>query len=236
MLVRTTDSTTVERPIVLRLEHLSHVVEEKPLVDDISLTVYDGDVLAVVGPSGAGKSSLLRLVNRLDEPTSGTVFLSGEDYVHLPPADLRRRVGMVMQAPHLFPGSVADNIAFGPRQRGDDLPQATIDELLEKVNLPGYADRDVSKLSGGEAQRVSLARTLANGPKVLLLDEPTSALDADTESDVESLILSIIREQRLTCLIVTHDPDQAWRMANRVLVMEQGRLVRLGNPQEVLDA
>lgn len=222
--------------VILETDHLSRVVGGKHLVDDVSIQVCKGDIVAIVGPSGAGKSSFLRLLNRLDEPTKGTVYLEGIDYRTLPPQDLRRRVSMVMQLPYLFPGTVADNARFGPRQRGEDLPEVTIEHLLGRVGLAGYADRDVSNLSGGEAQRVSLARTLANSPGVILLDEPTSALDESTQYDVEDLILSLIREQGLTSLLVTHDTQQAKRMATHVLVLEAGRLVKFGPLGEATDA
>src|SRR4051812_25653307 len=161
----------------LKTESLFRTVADRVLVSDISVQVQPGEVLAVVGPSGAGKSSFLRLLNRLDEPTGGTIRLNGRDYRHIAPRELRRRVGMVMQVAYLFPGTVAANVAFGPRQRGEKLSLEQIAALLERVGLPGYQERDVSNLSGGEAQRVSLARALANAPEALLLDEPTSALD-----------------------------------------------------------
>jgi putative ABC transport system ATP-binding protein len=221
---------------ILRTENLGRVVKGKTLVAGVSLQVSQGDVIAIVGPSGAGKSSLLRLFNRLDEPTSGTVWLEGVDYRRLPPPQLRQRVGMVLQTPYLFPGTVADNLRFGPQQRGQYLAATTIEDLLDRVNLPGYGGRDVANLSGGEAQRVSLARTLANRPKVLLLDEPTSALDESTRRDVEELICSIINRDHLTCLMVTHDLAQARRMSHRLLYLEAGRVTREGAAEEVLDA
>jgi putative ABC transport system ATP-binding protein len=225
-----------EEKVILQAEHLSRVVGDTRLVDDISVQVQQGSIVAIVGPSGAGKSSFLRLLNRLDEPTTGTVWLEGIDYRTIPPQDLRRRVGMVMQSPHLFPGTVADNVRFGPRQRGEELWAESVERLLEQVGLVGYADRDVSNLSGGEAQRVSLARTLANSPEVLLLDEPTSALDETTQRGVEDLICSIIHRGSLTCLIVTHDTQQAARLATHVMVMERGKLVEFGPVEEILDA
>src|SRR6266446_2827564 len=147
--------------IALETKHLSRSLVGRVLVSDISVHVQPGEVLAVVGPSGAGKSSFLRLLNRLDEPTGGTVCLNGQDYRELAPRVLRRRVGMVMQMAYLFPGTVAANLAFGPRQDGERFSSAQIAALLERVGLPDYQDRDVSYLSGGEAQRVSLVRTLA---------------------------------------------------------------------------
>src|SRR4051794_27664087 len=155
--------------MLIETENLSRAVSDKVLVGDISIRVQPGEVMAVVGPSGAGKSSFLRLLNRLDEPTGGTVLLDGQDYRAIAPQELRRRVGMVMQTAYLFPGTVAENNAFGPRQRHQTLAAETIAALLDRVGLPGYESRDVSNLSGGEAQRVSVARTLANDPDALLL-------------------------------------------------------------------
>jgi putative ABC transport system ATP-binding protein len=143
---------------------------------------------------------------------------------------------MVMQRPYLFPGTVADNLRFGPKQRGEVLSDARIEELLAAVGLAGYASRDIANLSGGEGQRVSFARTLANSPEVLLLDEPTSALDEDSKGDVEKIILQIRQEQGIPCVLVTHDAAQAMRLAQRALVLEAGRIVRAGNIQEVLRA
>jgi ABC-type sulfate/molybdate transport systems ATPase subunit len=221
---------------VLTTEHLGRSVGGLKLVDDISVQVRAGEVLAIVGPSGAGKSSFLRLLNRLDEPTAGTVLLEGLDYRLIPPRELRRRVGMVTQRAFLFPGTVYRNISFGPRQRGEVLSEARAEELLIRVGLSGYADRDVANLSGGEAQRVSLARALANSPLVLLLDEPTSALDDEAKSQVEGLIGDIIRDTGLTCVVVTHDFAQAKRMATRVMTLQGGRAIGIGPIAEILHA
>src|SRR5437016_940027 len=209
--------------IALETMNLSRAVAGKVLVNRISVQVNQGEVLAVVGSSGAGKSSFLRLLNRLDEPTGGVVLINGRDYREIAARDLRRRVGMVMQMAYLFPGTVATNIAFGPLQRHEVLSAAQIAALLARVGLPNYEDRDVSRLSGGEAQRVSLARALANSPDTLLLDEPTSALDDTSLRAIEELVLSIIRERRMTAVIVTHDTGQAHRIADRTMILEAGR-------------
>jgi len=222
--------------VVLQASHLGRVVDGKTLVDDATFDATEGDIVAIAGPSGAGKSSLLRLLNRLDEPTTGTVFLHDTDYKTLSPRELRRQIGMVTQRPFLFAGTVADNLRFGPAQRGESLAGSRIEELLTRVALRGYADRDVSNLSGGEMQRVSLARTLANTPLVVLLDEPTSALDDVAKREVESLIRSIVRDEKLGCVMVTHDMTQAARLADRALLMEAGRIVRSGTVSEVLNA
>ena len=221
---------------ILRTEHLGRSVKEKVLVQDATFEVRAREVLAIVGPSGSGKSSLLRLLNRLDEPTTGTVYVEATDYRQIAPSDLRRKLGMVNQRPYLFPGTVEQNLRFGPQQRGEPLSQDSIEQLLARVGLKGYAGRNIANLSGGEAQRVSVARTLANSPLALLLDEPTSALDETSKLEVESLIQKIVRDQGLTCVLVPHDTAQAARLAERALVLEAGRIVRLGPTKEVLHA
>ena len=221
---------------ILRTEHLGRTVKDKVLVEDATFQVRTGEVLAIVGPSGSGKSSLLRLLNRLDEPTSGTVYVEATDYRQIAPRDLRRKLGMVNQRPYLFPGTVEQNLQFGPQQRGESLSPDSIDQLLTRVGLKGYASRNVANLSGGEAQRVSFARALANSPLVLLLDEPTSALDENSKLEVESAIKNVIRDQAMTCVLVTHDTAQAARLAGQALLLEAGRIVRAGPIQEVLHA
>jgi ABC-type iron transport system FetAB ATPase subunit len=233
-------STTLEQnqmaepKFVLETDHLSRVISGKRLVDDITINIQKGEVLAVVGPSGSGKSSFLRLLNRLDEPTSGTVYLEGTDYLQIPPRELRRRVGLVTQTPYLFPGTIADNLRFGPRQQGKDLPDETIAFLLDQVGLADRANSDIVKLSGGETQRVSLARAIANSPGILLMDEPTSALDEKSKEEVEALILKVVRQNAFTCVIVSHDLAQAARIASRVMVVRAGRLEKIGPVKEVI--
>jgi len=221
---------------VLQITNLGREADEKTLVTGINLTVNRGEVLAITGPSGAGKSTLLRMLNRLDEPTAGSIFLNGEDYRSMPVPELRRRVGMLLQQAYLFPGSVVENLRFGPAQQGKFLDDAVVEELLMRVGLQGFADTDAAVLSGGEAQRVSLARTLANDPCVLLLDEPTSSLDEANRLGIESLILEIVRQNAMTCILVTHNLQQAARMADRVLLLEGGHMLKVGTPQEVLHA
>jgi putative ABC transport system ATP-binding protein len=207
---------------------------ERRLLKGVDFHLAKAEVLAVVGPSGAGKSTLLRLMNRLDEPTEGTVLFHGQDYRLISPQQLRRNIGMVMQRAYLFPGTVAENLAFGPAQQKRVLSMDAIDGMLAHVGLDGYASRDALTLSGGEAQRVAIMRALANEPEVLLLDEPTSALDEAARLGVERLLASLIRERRLTCVWVTHNTEQARAMADRVLVIEAGRVAALGTPEEVL--
>lgn len=223
-------------PLILRAEHLGRTVHDKILIQGANFELKRGEVLAIVGPSGSGKSSLLRLLNRLDEPTSGTVFVEGTDFRNLEPRELRRKLGMVTQRPYLFPGTVAENLQFGPAQRGETLAGEAIEELLSQVGLKDYGGRNVANLSGGEAQRVSVARTLANSPLVLLLDEPTSALDEAAKLEVESSIQQVVHDHGLTCVMVTHDLAQASRLAEKALLLEAGRIVRAGLIGEVLHA
>jgi putative ABC transport system ATP-binding protein len=220
--------------VLLETRGLSRRIGQRILVDDISVGISVGEILAVVGPSGAGKSSFLRLLNRLDEPSAGVVLVKGEDYRSIRPQQLRRRIGMVLQTAYLFPGTVAENIAFGPRQRREEIAPSQISALLERVGLPGFDIRDVAHLSGGEAQRVALARTLANDPEALLLDEPTSALDEASVHEIEALVLGLVRERRMACVIVTHNPAQAVRLAERTMLIEAGKLVAIGPSREIV--
>jgi putative ABC transport system ATP-binding protein len=222
--------------IVLRAEHLTRTAGGKAIVTDVSFELRRGELLGIVGPSGSGKSSLLRLLNRLDEPTSGTVYLEDQDYRSLPPRELRCKVGMVTQRPFLFPGDVASNLCYGPQQRGESLSDAEVARLLQRVGLPDFSVRGVSNLSGGEQQRVSLARALANNPEVLLLDEPTSALDELAKSGIEELIEGLVSDASLTGVLVSHDRDQARRMCDRIVLLEAGRVIHTGTPAEVLGA
>jgi len=220
---------------LLQAQHLVRSIKGKVIVNDVTFDVNAGELLAIVGPSGAGKSSFLRLLNRLDEPTSGTALLEGKNYREIPTRELRRRVGMVMQRPFVFPGTVTENLQFGPQQQQRALAGGEIEELLRAVGLAGYAGEDVRHLSGGEAQRVCFARALANRPTVLLLDEPTSSLDEAAKFEVEAVIRKI-SEQGVTSILVTHDLSQARRLATRVAQLQTGRLIRIGSVSEVLNA
>ena len=224
------------RQAILETDHLSRQIAGTRIVDDVSVEILVGELLAVVGPSGAGKSSFLRLLNRLDEPTNGTVRFEGIDYRRIDPRELRRRVGMVTQTAYLFPGTIADNLRFGRAQQGFALQETTINDLLDQVGLANRAGEDVAHLSGGEAQRVSLARALATTPVVLLLDEPTSALDAEARGAVERLILTVRKNNGLTCVMVSHDLAQAARMSDRVMVLNKGRVEKIGKTSEVINA
>ena len=222
---------------LLQCANLSREAPSRPghfLLRDVSFELQRGEVVAVVGPSGAGKSTLLRMLNRLDEPTSGTVRLDDQDTREIEPRELRRRIGMVMQRAYLFPGTVSENLVFGPAQRGEKLSADQIASMLFSVGLAGYENRDALTLSGGEAQRVAILRALANNPEVLLLDEPTSALDAAARDSVEMALESLIKDRQLSCVWVTHSQEQARTVAAHVLALEAGRVTAWGVPAEVL--
>lgn len=218
----------------IETDSLTRVVDGESIVDSVSLRVRTSDVVAVIGPSGAGKSSFLRLLNRLDEPTDGTVFLDGTDYREIDPQELRRRIGLIPQNAALSRGTVAESVALGARVRDEPVDRERVAALLERMGLEGYEDRAVDDLSGGERQRVSIARTLYVDPEVLLLDEPTAHLDTTTEERIEDLLAELIREEDLTCVLVTHDTAQAGRLGDRVVEFEDGRVVTEGTPAEVI--
>ncbi len=214
----------------IRLRDLAVARRERIVARGISLDVRAGEITALVGPSGAGKTTLLRCIVRLDEPAAGTVLIDGEDAGTLDPRVLRRRVGLVMQAPVMLPGAVRDNLAYGLDAPDD----RAFDAALTSTGLaPGFLDRDASELSGGEAARVAIARALARDPAALLLDEPTGALDAASAAAVERL-LGDLGERGLALLFVTHDEALAGRVAHRAARLAGGELVAAGSAEEVL--
>ena len=208
------------------------------VVDALTLAVRAGELVVLLGGSGSGKTTTLKMINRLIEPTAGSVSLDGVDTASLPPYELRRRIGYVFQQVGLFPHmTVGENIALTPALLGWAPARiaARVDDLLALVELdPGMRDRPPSALSGGQQQRVGVARALAAEPRVMLLDEPFGALDPVTRERLQQSFLRIREELALTTVFVTHDMTEALMLGDRIGVMRDGRLLQLGTPRELL--
>lgn len=211
---------------------------ESRILADVSLCAQSAEITAIVGPSGGGKSSLVRLINRLSDPTSGTVYLAGQDIARLDPLRLRSRVAMVLQKPFMFEGSVLANLQQPFLYRLKTLPTADSDDIRRALELarlsPALLERDARTLSLGEQQRVSLARALITSPQVLLLDEPTSALDRPTADHLAATFREICHSQQLTVILVTHDLRLAEKIADYLIYLEGGRIREEGSPQQIL--
>src|SRR6202158_1862769 len=221
-------------PMSIVLEHLTKRYAGHPVVNGVSLQAGEGELYVLLGPSGSGKSTLLRMIAGLADVDAGRVLLHGRDVTDLPPA--RRGVGFVFQSYALFRGmTAAENVEFALRIRGVKAAERRRrrDELLEMVGLTGLGGRTPRQLSGGQQQRVALARALAHQPEVLLLDEPFGALDARVRLELRRTVRTIQRELRITTLFVTHDQEEAFELADRVAVMNFGRLLEEGPPEEL---
>ena len=218
----------------LRFDAVTKAYGDTLAVDGVDLSIARGSFVALVGASGSGKSTLLKTINRLIEPTAGRVLLDGADVAAGPAPALRRRIGYVFQSIGLFPHmTVAENIGIGPRIAGD--PPADVARLLDLVDLPHeVATRMPEALSGGQRQRVAIARALAPGAKLLLLDEAFGALDPVTRDALGSEIRALHDRLELTTILVTHDMAEALLLADRVLVMQAGRVVADATPAELL--
>ncbi len=222
----------------IRFEGVTKRYGERAVLDDVSFEVGPGEFLAIVGPSGSGKTTLLRLINRLSDPTSGVVRVGGEDVQRLDPIALRRRIGYVFQGVGLFPHlTVAENIAITPKLLGWDEArrQSRAAELLGLVRLdPDQAGRFPHQLSGGEQQRVGVARALAASPGVVLMDEPFSALDALTREALAEDYRRLHASLGLTSVMITHDMLEALLLADRIVVLREGRIIADGAPAELM--
>ena len=218
----------------LALQGVGLGIDGRPILDDVSLDVADGERLALLGPSGSGKSTTLRVIAGLQAPSTGRVLLDGRDVTGVPAH--RRGVGLVFQDAVLFPHrDVAGNVGFGPRVAG--LPKgeraARVAGALELVGLAGTERRDVTTLSGGEAQRVALARALAPRPEVLLLDEPLGALDGPLRRRLQTDLRELFERLALTVVHVTHDVGEAFELGDRVAVLREGRIAQVAAPDEL---
>jgi putative spermidine/putrescine transport system ATP-binding protein len=232
------EKTAIEFKNVTRLFSVAHkdVAGEVRAVDDVSLTINDGEFFSMLGPSGSGKTTSLRMIAGFDRPTSGQILLYGQDVSNLPPYE--RDVNTVFQDYALFPHmTVGENIAYGLMIKKVPLPERNkrVDETLDLVRLTGFADRKPSQLSGGQRQRVALARALINHPKVLLLDEPLGALDLKLRQQMQVELKAIQQRVGITFIFVTHDQEEALTMSDRIAVFNSGKIEQVGSPAEIYE-
>lgn len=222
---------------MIRIDRLSKTFGNKETIHTISLEIRKGEVFTLIGPSGCGKTTIIRLIDLLETPTSGKIFFDGEDTT-APHADMiaiRRRMGMVFQKPAVLNTTVAKNVAFGLKFRGVAAAetQRRVQGALALVGLPDFGDRRAVTLSGGEMQRVAIARAMVTEPEVLLLDEPTANLDPISAELIEDLIVRINRQFKTTIMMSTHDMIQGQRLADRIGVIMDGKLVQTGTSAEI---
>lgn len=224
--------------LVLEATGIKKAYDGRVVLDIDSLAVRRGEVLVILGPSGAGKSVFLRILNLLEEPSSGVVHFEGMEVQGLEGPkriEISRRMALIFQDPLLFRGTVVENVTFGLKVRRVPAPEraSRVAAALEVVRLTGLEDKHVSTLSGGEAQRVALARALVIEPDVLLLDEPFASLDAPTRRSLQGEVGEILKGLGMTAVFVTHDQEEAARLGDRIVVMEDGRIAQEGSPREI---
>lgn len=223
--------------VVLEVKRLSKRFDDALAVDDVNLQVKRGEIFALLGGFGSGKSTLLRMLAGFETPSEGRILLDGENITAMPPH--KRPINMMFQSYALFPHmTVAQNIAFGLKQ--DKLPKADIDarvaQMLKLVHMERFAKRKPHQLSGGQRQRVALARSLAKRPKLLLLDEPMGALDKKLRTEMQLEVVEIIEQVGVTCIMVTHDQEEAMTMADRVAIMADGWIEQIGSPIDIYES
>jgi putrescine transport system ATP-binding protein len=223
--------------VVLEVKRLSKRFDDALAVDDVNLQVKRGEIFALLGGSGSGKSTLLRMLAGFETPTEGRILLDGDNITAMPPH--KRPINMMFQSYALFPHmTVAQNVAFGLKQ--DKLPKADIDarvgQMLKLVHMERFANRKPHQLSGGQRQRVALARSLAKRPKLLLLDEPMGALDKKLRTEMQLEVVEIIEQVGVTCIMVTHDQEEAMTMADRVAIMADGWIEQVGSPVDIYES
>ncbi|BDM63545.1 polyamine-transporting ATPase [Shewanella sp. NFH-SH190041] len=232
-----TSNNSNARDVLLKIERVSKIFDGVRAVDEVSLTIERGEIFALLGGSGSGKTTLLRMLAGFETPSEGRIFLDGQDITDLPPYE--RPINMMFQSYALFPHmTVEQNIAFGLKQ--DRLAKAEITarvaEMLKLVRMEQYAKRKPHQLSGGQRQRVALARSLAKRPKLLLLDEPMGALDKKLRTQMQLEVVEILERVGVTCVMVTHDQEEAMTMAGRMSIMSEGWVVQTGTPMDIYEA
>lgn len=218
---------------MLELSHIQKSFDGVHVLKDISIQVKDGEIVSILGPSGCGKTTLLNLILGIVEADGGTISYNGEDMTHT--AMEKRGFNIVFQDYALFPNlNVRQNITYGLKNKPGISTPEEVEELIELLGLREHLDKRIDQLSGGQKQRVALARTMVMKPKILLLDEPLSALDGVIKESIKDRIKTIAKEFHLTTIIVTHDPEEALTLSDRVLIIEQGMVAQYAQPEEII--
>ncbi len=219
---------------MLELKNITKSFDGTPILNGISLTLGDGQIMSILGPSGGGKTTLLNIILGITDATSGQLLFNGDDLTHVPME--KRSFNIVFQDYALFPNLNAyDNITYGLRNNPDVSSPAEIKEMISLLGLEEHLTKSIDELSGGQKQRVALARTLVMKPKLLLLDEPLSALDGVIKESIKAKIKQIVDQYKLTTIMVTHDPEEACTMSDRVLILNQGQITQYDTPENIIE-
>ena len=225
---------------MIEYKHVALRYTDKNILKDVNLRIENGEFMVLVGPSGSGKTTMLKMINRLLEPTDGDIYMDGKRIKDYDERELRLSTGYVLQAIALFPNlTVAENIALIPEMKGwskEQITSSKTEELLDKVGLPAaeYAKRMPSELSGGEQQRIGIVRAIIGEPKILLMDEPFSALDAISRKQLQALTKELHKEYGMTTIFVTHDTDEALKLGDRIAVLQEGEIVQVADSKTIL--
>lgn len=219
---------------MLELKNIVKTFDGVPILNDVSLDIKNGEIVSILGPSGSGKTTLLNLILGITDINSGKIIYDGEDITHVPME--KRGFNIVFQDYALFPNlSAHENIVYGLRNNPNISTQEEVDEFIRLLGLEKHINKKIDQLSGGQKQRVALARTMVMKPKILLLDEPLSALDGVIKESIKSKIKEIATEFNLTTIIVTHDPEEALTLSDRVLIINDGKISQYGRPSEIIN-
>ena len=219
---------------MLKLQNIKKSFDGKEVLKDISIEVGDGEIVSILGPSGCGKTTLLNIILGLTNPDSGEINFNGEDITRVPME--KRGFNIVFQDYALFPNLNAyQNITYGLKNKPGISTQEEIDDFINLLGLKEHLNKKIEQLSGGQKQRVALARTLVMKPKILLLDEPLSALDGVIKESIKERIKTIAKEFNLTIIIVTHDPEEALTLSDKVLIINHGKISQYGNPENIIN-
>lgn len=218
---------------MLQLEHVKKSYDGVTILEDISLEIEDGEIVSILGPSGCGKTTLLNLILGITESNGGKIIFDGKDITDVPME--KRGFNIVFQDYALFPNlNVYKNITYGLRNKPDISTKEEVDELIRLLELEPHLEKKIDQLSGGQKQRVALARTMVMKPKILLLDEPLSALDGVIKESIKDRIKTIAKEYHLTTIIVTHDPEEALTLSDRVMILNEGGISQYGRPEDII--